>query len=123
MSEPLVTVQNLTVRFTGGERPVDAVNGVDFELAKGEVLGVLGESGSGKSVTLRALLRILPARRTRIGGAIRVAGGDVLALSDADLAQYRGGVTSMIFQEPMLAFSFRERNENNEGRHSFWAER
>jgi len=104
MSEPLVQVRNLTVRFTGGERPVDAVNGVDFELAKGEVLGVLGESGSGKSVSLRALLRILPSRRTRIGGAIRVAGRDVLALSEAELAQYRGGVTSMIFQEPMLAF-------------------
>jgi peptide/nickel transport system ATP-binding protein len=104
VSEPLVTVRNLSVRFTGGDRPVDAVNGVDFELAKGEVLGVLGESGSGKSVTLRALLRILPARRSRIGGAIRVAGRDVLALSDAELAQYRGGVTSMIFQEPMLAF-------------------
>jgi peptide/nickel transport system ATP-binding protein len=104
VSEPLVTVGNLSVRFTGGDRPVDAVNGVDFELARGEVLGVLGESGSGKSVTLRALLRILPARRSRIGGAIRVAGRDVLALSDAELAQYRGGVTSMIFQEPMLAF-------------------
>ena len=104
MSEPLVSVRGLTVRFTGGDRPVDAVNGVDFELAKGEVLGVLGESGSGKSVTLRALLRILPARRSRIGGAIRVAGRDVLALSDAELGQYRGGVTSMIFQEPMLAF-------------------
>ena len=53
VSEPLVGVGNLTVRFTGGERPVDAVNGADFELAKGEVLGVLGESGGGKS-TLRA---------------------------------------------------------------------
>ncbi len=104
MSEPIIRAQGLTVRFTGGERPVDAVNGVDFELAKGEVLGVLGESGSGKSVTLRALLRILPARRSKIGGAIRVAGRDVLALSDAELAQYRGGVVSMIFQEPMLAF-------------------
>jgi len=99
VSEPLVTV-----RFTGGPKPVHAVNGVSFDIAPGEVLGVLGESGSGKSVTLRALLRILPARRSRIGGAIRVAGRDVLALSDAELAQYRGGVTSMIFQEPMLAF-------------------
>ena len=104
MSEPLVSVGNLKVRFTGGERPVDAVNGVDFQLAKGEVLGVLGESGSGKSVTLRALLRILPARRSTIRGSIRVGGRDVLAMSEAELAQYRGGVTSMIFQEPMLAF-------------------
>jgi len=104
LTAAVASVRNLTVRFTGGDRPVDAVNGVDFDLAKGEVLGVLGESGSGKSVTLRALLRILPTRRSRIGGSIRVAGRDVLALSDAELAQYRGGVTSMIFQEPMLAF-------------------
>ena len=79
MSEPLVTVRNLTVTFTGGVRPVSAVNGVDLDIAKGEVLGVLGESGSGKSVTLRALLRILPARRSRIGGSMRVAGRDVAA--------------------------------------------
>jgi peptide/nickel transport system ATP-binding protein len=104
LSEPLVAVRNLTVTFTGGARPVSAVNGVDLGIAKGEVLGVLGESGSGKSVTLRALLRILPPRRARIGGSMRVAGRDVLALSDAELAQYRGGVVSMIFQEPMLAF-------------------
>jgi peptide/nickel transport system ATP-binding protein len=104
LSGALATLRNLTVTFTGGERPVNAVNGVDLDIAKGEVLGVLGESGSGKSVTLRALLRILPARRSRLGGSIRVAGRDVLALSEAELAQYRGGVVSMIFQEPMLAF-------------------
>ena len=104
MTEPLVSVRGLTVSFTGGARPVSAVNGVDFDIAEGEVLGVLGESGSGKSVTLRALLRILPPRRSRIAGSIRVAGRDVLGLSEAQLAQYRGGVVSMIFQEPMLAF-------------------
>jgi peptide/nickel transport system ATP-binding protein len=100
----LVSVKNLSVAFTGGERPVHAVNGVDFELAPGEVLGVIGESGSGKSVTLRALLRILPPKRTRIGGSLRVAGRDVLALEGRALEDYRGGVASMIFQEPMLAF-------------------
>jgi peptide/nickel transport system ATP-binding protein len=80
------------------------VNGVDFTLAPGEVLGVIGESGSGKSVTLRALLRILPPKRTKIGGSIRVDGRDVLALAGRELEDYRGGVVSMIFQEPMLAF-------------------
>jgi peptide/nickel transport system ATP-binding protein len=100
----LVSVKNLSVAFTGGARPVHAVNGVDFELAPGEVLGVIGESGSGKSVTLRALLRILPPKRTRIGGSLHVAGKDVLALAGRELEDYRGGVASMIFQEPMLAF-------------------
>jgi peptide/nickel transport system ATP-binding protein len=83
---------------------VHAVNGVDFSLAAGEVLGVIGESGSGKSVTLRALLRILPPKRTKIGGSVSVDGRDVLALAGRELEDYRGGVVSMIFQEPMLAF-------------------
>ena len=100
----LAEVRDLRVAFTGGARPVHAVNGVDFDLAAGEVMGVLGESGSGKSVTLRALLRILPPRRTRVQGSIRVAGKDVLALQGRELVDYRGGVASMIFQEPMLAF-------------------
>jgi peptide/nickel transport system ATP-binding protein len=102
--EPLVSVRDLTVAFTGGGRPIHAVNGVDFDLAPGEVLGVIGESGSGKSVTLRALLRILPPKRSTIGGTVRVDGRDALALSGRELDDYRGGIVSMIFQEPMLAF-------------------
>jgi len=99
----LVEVRDLSVIFTG-DRAVHAVNGMNLDLAPGEVLGVLGESGSGKSVTLRAMLRILPPRRTRISGSIRVAGRDVLALEGKALEDYRGGMVSMIFQEPMLAF-------------------
>jgi peptide/nickel transport system ATP-binding protein len=86
-----------------GERTVYALNGVDITLNQGEVLGLLGESGSGKSVTLRALLRMLPPRRSRIKGSIRLAGEDVLTLDDASLERIRGGVAAMIFQEPMLA--------------------
>jgi peptide/nickel transport system ATP-binding protein len=67
------------------------------------VLGLLGESGSGKSVTLRALLRMLPPRRSSVAGSIRIAGEDVLAMDDAALERLRGGVAAMIFQEPMLA--------------------
>jgi peptide/nickel transport system ATP-binding protein len=98
----IVDIRNLHVRFTG-ERTVHALNGVDIALAQGEVLGVLGESGSGKSVTLKALLRMLPPRRTAITGSIHVAGQDVLAMDEATLEDYRGGMVSMIFQEPMLA--------------------
>jgi peptide/nickel transport system ATP-binding protein len=101
-AENLAEVRDLSVTFTG-ERPIHAVNGLSLDLAAGEVLGVLGESGSGKSVTLRALLRILP-RRARVGGSIRIAGRDVLALEGRALEDYRGGMVSMIFQEPMLAF-------------------
>ncbi len=102
MTTPIVDIAGLTVRFTG-ERTVHALNGVDIALRQGEVLGLLGESGSGKSVTLKALLRMLPPRRTRMSGTIRVGGEDVLAMTEAALEDYRGGVVSMIFQEPMLA--------------------
>ena len=98
----LVEIDALTVRF-GGERVVHAVNGVSLSVAKGEVLALLGESGSGKSVTLKALLRLLPEGRTTIGGALRVDGRDVLTLSGRALADYRGGEVSMIFQDPALA--------------------
>ncbi|MBV8534413.1 MAG: ABC transporter ATP-binding protein [Alphaproteobacteria bacterium] len=104
VSGPLVEVRDLEVRFTGRDRVVHAVNGVSFELAAGEVLTMLGESGSGKSVTLRALLRLHPPRRTRIAGQIRIAGHDVLALDEQKLSDLRGRTVSMIFQEPMLAF-------------------
>ena len=102
MSAPLVEIDNLTVRFHG-ERVVHAVNGVSFTLQAGETLGILGESGSGKSVTLKTLLRLLPENRTQIGGAVRVDGTDVLKLEGRALANHRGGTASMIFQDPMLA--------------------
>ena len=99
---PIVDVRDLRVQFTG-ERTVHAVNGVDISLAEGEVLGLLGESGSGKSVTLRALLNMLPVGRSEVSGSIRVADHNVLGLDTAALEELRGGVAAMIFQEPMLA--------------------
>ena len=98
----LVDVANLNVRFTG-ERTVYAINDLSFSLGEGEVLGLLGESGSGKSVTLRALMRLLPKKRAVISGDVKVAGRDVLALGEDELAAFRGSVVSMIFQEPALA--------------------
>src|SRR6201746_227473 len=98
----LVEIDNLNIRFTG-ERTVHAVNDLSFSLGEGEVLGLLGESGSGKSVTLRALMRLLPRKRTHISGSVRVLGRDVLALDDEELSAFRGRTVSMIFQEPALA--------------------
>jgi peptide/nickel transport system ATP-binding protein len=98
----LVEVNNLNIRFTG-ERTVHAVNDLSLTLGEGEVLGLLGESGSGKSVTLRALMRLLPKKRTQISGRVNVLGRDVLALNDDALSDFRGQTVSMIFQEPALA--------------------
>ena len=102
MSAPLLEIEHLTVRFHG-ERTVHAVNGVSLTLQSGETLGILGESGSGKSVTLKTLLRLLPESRTEIGGTLRVDGQDVLALQGRALADHRGRAVSMVFQDPMLA--------------------
>src|SRR5215469_10560274 len=100
---PLAEVSDLTVCFVSREATVHAVNGVSFRVRAGEVLCILGESGCGKTVTLRALIRLLPPRRTQITGAVQVCGLDVLAMSPRTLRDLRGGVVSMIFQEPMTA--------------------
>jgi peptide/nickel transport system ATP-binding protein len=101
-ANPIVAVKDLTVDFGTGAKAVRAVSGVDITLAKGETLALLGESGSGKSVTLRALLRLHP-KSARIGGTVNVDGRDVLALPSGALARYRGGTVSMVFQDPGLA--------------------
>ena len=102
MSDAILEIRGLRVTFTGA-KPVRAVDGVDLSLARGEVVALLGESGSGKSVTLRSILRLHPPKKTRIEGKITVAGTDVLALRGEALADFRGKTVSMIFQEPMLA--------------------
>lgn len=100
--QPLVKISDLHVLFKG-QKNVCAVNGLSLNLLPGQVLGILGESGSGKSVTLKALLRLLPAHKTEIRGLIEVLGRNVMSLNAADLASFRGGIASMIFQDPMLA--------------------
>ena len=103
-ADSIVEITGLTVRFLSGGAPVDAVNGVDLRLQRGEVVALIGESGSGKSVTLRSVMALHPPSRTRIGGSVRVAGREVLTMSRRELADLRGGSVAMIFQEPLLAF-------------------
>jgi peptide/nickel transport system ATP-binding protein len=99
---PAVDVENLVVRFQQRDRTIHAVNGVSFRLARGEVLGILGESGSGKTVTLRSLMRLLP-HNCAIGGRIVLDGEDVAAASESRLEALRGNRIAMIFQEPATA--------------------
>ncbi|HXP06566.1 MAG TPA: ABC transporter ATP-binding protein [Stellaceae bacterium] len=99
---PLVEVSDLSVKFVSREVTVHAVNNVSFSARRGEVLCILGESGSGKSVTLRSLMRLLP-RQARVDGDVRVNGKDVLAMGARELRDLRGGLVAMIFQEPMTA--------------------
>jgi peptide/nickel transport system ATP-binding protein len=104
MTAPLVSVRDLAVRFVSRGEAVNAVNGIDFDLARGEVMTILGESGSGKSVTLKAMMRLLPAGKSVISGKVVIDGHDILDLDPTKLADVRGTAVSMIFQEPMLAF-------------------
>jgi peptide/nickel transport system ATP-binding protein len=99
---PLVEVSDLSVKFVSREATVHAVNNVSFTANRGEVLCILGESGSGKSVTLRTLIRLLP-RQAKVAGGVRVNGQDVLAMRSRELRDLRGGSVAMIFQEPMTA--------------------
>ncbi|WP_417722694.1 ABC transporter ATP-binding protein [Salipiger sp.] len=102
MSDKLLDIRNLTIRFKG-KRTVHAINDVSLGMEQGETLALLGESGSGKSVTLKALLGLLPPKRSEVSGSMHVNGIDVLSLSGKKLQKYRGGEVSMVFQEPALA--------------------
>jgi peptide/nickel transport system ATP-binding protein len=99
---PALRVKDLTVRFRRRELDFAAVSNVSFTLARGETLTILGESGSGKSVSLKALMGLLP-HYAHTEGEVWLDGKSVLDLPSAELAKLRGGAISMVFQEPMAA--------------------
>jgi oligopeptide transport system ATP-binding protein len=103
--EPLLQVENLHVEFWTNRGTVYAVNGISFDVARGETLGIVGESGCGKSVTSLALLGIL-ARAGRVtAGRAMFGGRDLLTLDDAELRTIRGREIAMIFQDPMSSLN------------------
>ena len=110
MTKPLISVQDLTIRFNTDEGLVTAVEAVSFDIAPGEVLGLVGESGSGKSVTAKALMLLNPDNAVYDpASSITLNIGeqqiDVLSLAPKDRMVIRGGAVSMIFQEPMASFA------------------
>ena len=104
MAAPLLEVADLSVRFDTDDGPVHAVDRLSFTLAEGEVLGIVGESGCGKSVTCMSLTRLLPETAT-IDGRATFAGVDLLALSQKRLRRLRGSEISYVFQEPMTSLN------------------
>ena len=102
--EAFVHIRDLRVEFRRDGQTVNAVNGVSFDVHKGEVMALIGESGSGKSVTLRALMRLHPPTSSVLSGTLRVGDEEVLKMSASRLRAYRGARCAMIFQEPLLAF-------------------
>ena len=104
MSENILTVKDLKTYFYTASGIAKAVDGVSFNIAKGETRGIVGESGSGKSVTSSSIIRLLPPRTGKIvGGSIEFEGKDVLALSKKELNDFRGKDIAVIFQDPMTS--------------------
>jgi peptide/nickel transport system ATP-binding protein len=105
MNAPLLSVRDLRAGFAAGRRVLTAVDGVGFDVAAGETLALLGESGCGKSATALALLRLLPAAGRILGGEVRFEGVDLMRLAEADMRAVRGGGMAMIFQEPATSLN------------------
>jgi oligopeptide/dipeptide ABC transporter ATP-binding protein len=102
---PLLSVEGLAVQFWTARGTIYAVNGVSFDISPGETLGIVGESGCGKSVTSLALLGILPRAGRAVAGSAMFDGQDLLQLSDDDLRTIRGKEIAMIFQDPMTSLN------------------
>ncbi len=100
----LLEVRDLTVRLPGEGGPLDAVRGVGFSLERGETLGLVGESGCGKSLTALALMGLLPEGGSA-SGSVRFAGRELLGLDERALCALRGDRIAMVFQEPMTALN------------------
>ncbi|MGR9154628.1 ABC transporter ATP-binding protein (plasmid) [Rhizobium leguminosarum] len=104
--ETLLDVRDLETHFYGEESVTRALGGISFQVKKGETLGVVGESGCGKSVTALSILRLLPKQTARtVAGEIRFRGRDLLDLSEREMRKIRGDKIAMIFQDPMTSLN------------------
>jgi oligopeptide transport system ATP-binding protein len=103
--QPLLTVEDLRVQFWTSRGTVHAVNGISFDVAPGETLGIVGESGCGKSVTSLAILGILPRAGKVTSGTAMFGDRDLFRLSDRELRRIRGRDIAMIFQDPMTSLN------------------
>jgi oligopeptide/dipeptide ABC transporter ATP-binding protein len=100
---PLLSVQGLEVNIQSPKGAVYAVRGADFEIRRGEICGLVGESGCGKTITAKSVMRLNPEDRVVYGGRITYEGTDLLALPEAGMCKVRGQQIAMIFQDPLSA--------------------
>jgi oligopeptide/dipeptide ABC transporter ATP-binding protein len=105
MSEPLLAVRDLRVGFATEAGRLRAVEGVSFDLAPGEVLAIVGESGAGKSVAAQTILGLTRSPNARIDGSASLRGEELLQASEADLQRVRGEQIAMVFQDPMTSLN------------------
>ena len=105
-ADPLLEIENLKVIFHGDrESATHAVDGLDLRIQRGQTLGLVGESGCGKTVTALSVMGLLPKASSQRSGRIRFDGGDLLSLSDREMRNLRGDRLAMIFQEPMTSLN------------------
>ena len=104
-AQPLLEIKDLETRFETDSGILRAVDGVSLSLNRGEILGLVGESGCGKSMTALSIMRLVPPPGKIVSGQVLLEGKDILAMSDDDVRLLRGDRISMIFQEPMSALN------------------
>lgn len=105
-TQAFLSVKDIKVEYTSGKYDIHAVNGVSFDLAKGETLGLVGETGAGKTTIAKTILGILPDPPAKIkGGEVILEGQDLLKISEKEMLKIRGNKIAMIFQDPMTALN------------------
>ena len=105
MSAPLLELRQLSVSFATDDGTVRAVDGIDLALQRGRTLGLVGESGCGKSVTSLAVMGLLPPENSKVSGEVHFEGRDLLKIAPSELRDLRGARLAMIFQEPMTSLN------------------
>jgi peptide/nickel transport system ATP-binding protein len=100
---PVLAIDQLRVSFPAPGRMIRAVDGVSFSVAAGEILGIVGESGCGKSMTALSVMGLVPDPPGRVAGSIRLSGRELVGLAESEMQRLRGNAISMVFQEPMTS--------------------